>query len=197
MVQQSKQFCLEDLPQKPLMVSVLAGVSLQSLKNAFPSHDCVRAVPNTPSLVSAGLTAIAWKKEITSNQKKVVRELFAPTSEVFDLPEEQLDAFLALTSSGPGYLALIAEALADGAVAAGLSRALSYSLTKKTIAGTAKLLLEKNLQPSELKDMVASPGGTTIAAIRHLEKSGLRSALIEAVLIAKKRSQELSFYKNS
>ena len=112
--------------------------------------------------------------------------------EVLELPEAQLDAFLALTSSGPAYIALIAEALADGAVAAGLSRDLAGYLAHRTIAGTAALLNNKDLHPGQLKDMVTSPGGTTIAALRKLEKAGIRSALIEAVLAAAERSKELS-----
>ena len=107
------------------------------------------------------------------------------------MPEVQLDAFLALTSSGPAYLALIAEALADGAVAAGLPRRLAHQLTHLTIEGTYILLKEKELHPGELKDMVASPAGTTIRAIRYLEKEGVRSALIEAVVLAAKKSREM------
>ena len=111
--------------------------------------------------------------------------------DTFEFPEKELDAFLALTSSGPAYLALIAEALADGAVAAGMPRLMAQQLANKTMVGTALLLQKKELHPGELKDMVASPGGTTIAALRHLEKQGLRSSLIEAVVAAAERSREM------
>ena len=106
---------------KPLLISVLAGITLKSLKKAFPRHTCVRAVPNTPSLVGQGLTGLAWPDDTTLDQKKVVREIFEPISEIFELDEQKLDSFLALTSSGPAYIALVVEAMADGAVAAGLS----------------------------------------------------------------------------
>ena len=96
----------------------------------------------------------------------------------------RLDAFLALTSSGPAYVALMAEAMADGAVAVGMPRAQAHHLAHRTLAGTAALLHEQQLHPAALKDMVASPGGTTMAALRQLEKAGLRSALIEAVIAA-------------
>ena len=177
---------------KPLLISVLAGITLKSLKDAFPRHTCVRAVPNTPSLVGQGLTGLAWGDDITSDQKIVVRKLFEPISEIFELPERQLDSFLALTSSGPAYIALVLEAMADGAVAAGLPRNLSNQLSHKTLSGTASLLREKHLHPAELKDMVASPAGTTISAIRHLEFAGLRSALIEAVVLAAQKSRQLA-----
>ena len=181
----------DQLP-KPLLISVLAGITLKSLKNAFPGHTCVRAVPNTPSLVGEGLTGLAWSDDITSAQKVAVRKIFEPISEIFELPERQLDPFLALTSSGPAYIALVLESMADGAVAAGLPRNLSNQLAHKTLSGTASLLREKSLHPAELKDMVASPAGTTISALRHLELAGLRSALIEAVFLAAQKSRQLA-----
>ena len=177
---------------RPLLISLLAGVTLKTLRNSFPDHACVRAVPNTPVLVKAGLTGLSWGESVNPEQRKVVREIFNPISEVLELPENQLDAFLALTSSGPAYVALIVEALSDGAVAAGLSRKLAHYLAHATLAGSASLLKEKNLHPGELKDMVASPGGTTITALRHLEMAGVRSALIEAVVAAAERSRELA-----
>ena len=177
---------------KPLLISVLAGITLKSLKKAFPRHTCVRAVPNTPSLVGQGLTGLAWPDDMTLDQKKVVRKIFEPISEIYELEEPKLDSFLALTSSGPAYIALVVEAMADGAVAAGLPRHLSNQLAHKTLSGTASLLREKSLHPAELKDMVASPAGTTISALRHLELAGLRSALIEAVVLAAQKSRQLA-----
>ena len=175
-----------------LLISVLAGVSLERLQRLFPTSLCVRAVPNTPALVRAGLTALAWGEGVNGGQRDWVRALFARVGEVLELPERQLDAFLALTSSGPAFVALVAEAMADGAVAAGLPRALAQHLAHRTLAGTAALLQERELHPGQLKDMVASPGGTTIAGLRQLERAGVRSALLEAVLAAAERSRELA-----
>ena len=177
---------------KPLLISVLAGITLKSLKRSFPCHTCVRAVPNTPSLVGQGLTGLAWENDMTLAQKKVVRKIFEPISEIYELEEQKLDSFLALTSSGPAYIALVVEAMADGAVAAGLPRYLSNQLAHKTLSGTASLLNQKKLHPAELKEMVASPAGTTISALRHLEYAGLRSALIEAVVLAAQKSRQLA-----
>ena len=178
--------------EAPLLISVLAGVTLERLERLFPGHRCVRSVPNTPCLVRAGLTGLAWGQGVDGGRREWVRGLFARVGEVLELPESQLDAFLALTSSGPAFLALVAEALADGAVAAGLPRLQAHHLAHRTLAGTAALLQEQDLHPGQLKDMVSSPGGTTIAGLRQLEKAGVRSALIEAVVAAAARSRELA-----
>jgi pyrroline-5-carboxylate reductase len=179
-------------PRPRLLISVLAGVTLARLQRLFPGCLIVRAVPNTPCLVRAGLTGLAWGEGLNPEQKAWVRGLFARVGEVLELPESQLDAFLALTSSGPAFVALVAEAMADGAVAAGLPRPLAAHLAHRTLAGTATLLHERELHPGQLKDMVTSPAGTTIAGLRQLERAGLRSALIEAVLAAANRSRELA-----
>ena len=175
-----------------LLISVLAGVTLARLQRLFPSWQCVRAVPNTPALVRAGLTGLAFAADVPPDQRLWVQQLFSQVGEVHEMPEAQLDAFLALTSSGPAFVAVVAEALADGAVAAGLPRLLAQRLAHRTLAGSAALLQERDLHPGQLKDMVSSPAGTTIAGLRQLEKAGLRSALIEAVVAAAQRSCELA-----
>ncbi|MEB3199879.1 MAG: pyrroline-5-carboxylate reductase [Synechococcaceae cyanobacterium] len=181
-----------DPPGPRLLISVLAGVTLRRLQALFPGWSCVRAVPNTPCLVRQGLTGLAWGDSIAADQRERVLQLFSLVGEVHELPETQLDAFLALTSSGPAFLALVAEAMADGAVAAGLPRALAQELGIRTMAGTAALLQGQQLHPAVLKDMVSSPAGTTIAGLRQLERGGLRSALLEAVLAAAERSRALA-----
>ncbi len=175
----------------PLLISVLAGVTVARLQRLFPGWRIVRAVPNTPCLVRAGLTGLAWGEGVSAEQQAWVQQLFAQVGEVLQLPEAQLDAFLALTSSGPAFVAMVAEAMADGAVAAGLPRVQAHHLAHRTLAGTAALLQEQQLHPAQLKDLVSSPGGTTIAGIRALESGGLRAALIEAVLAAAERSRQL------
>ena len=190
--QQLDQVALAASPgQQGLLISVLAGVKLERLQRLFPAWHCVRAVPNTPSLVRAGLTGLAFGAGVSSAQRAWVEALFGLVGEVHELPEAQLDAFLALTSSGPAFVALVAEGMADGAVAAGLPRSLAHRLAHRTLAGTAALLDGQELHPGQLKDMVSSPGGTTMAGLRMLEKAGVRSALLEAVVAAAQRSQEL------
>ena len=177
--------------EPPLLISVLAGVSSERLQDCFPGWRVVRTVPNTPALVRQGLVGLAFGDGVSPAQQQRVQSLFAAVGEVLELPESQLPAFLALTSSGPAFVALVAEALADGAVAAGLPRARAHHLAHRTLAGTAALLFEQDLHPGELKDMVSSPAGATIAGIRVLEQSNLRSALMEAVVRAAERSREL------
>ncbi len=178
-----------DIPS--LVLSILAGTTLEKLEAAFPGRAVVRAMPNTPATVGAGITAIAPGQHSQPQQMQQAQQIFEAVGEVVQVPESMLDAVTGLSGSGPGYIALMVEALTDGGVAAGLPRAIAAKLALQTVKGTAQLLQEQQIHPAELKDRVTSPGGTTIAGIAHLERSGFRSALIEAVRAAYVRSQEL------
>ena len=176
--------------KKNFLVSILAGVSLEKLKKRFPNHQCIRVVTNIPIIIGKGLTGIAWGDEVTEDKKKFIKRLFQISSEIYELPEDLLDIFLALTSSGPAIISLIIEALSDGGLSGGLPKKLSEELVMEMILGTVNLIKDTNLTTAELKNMVTSPGGTTISALRVLENKSLRSALIEAVVSASKRSKE-------
>ncbi|WP_288247158.1 pyrroline-5-carboxylate reductase [uncultured Prochlorococcus sp.] len=173
-----------------LLVSILAGVSINKLSQKFPNHKCVRVVTNIPITVGKGLTGISWGKEITEDQKQFTKKLFENTSKIYEFSEEYLDIFLALTSSGPAIIALIIEALSDGGLSGGLPKKLSEELVMEMIMGTTVLIKENKLSTSELKNLVTSPGGTTISALRVLEKKSVRSALIESIVSASNRSKE-------
>ena len=173
-----------------LLVSILAGVSINRLTQKFPNHKCVRVVTNIPITVGKGLTGIAWGEEITNDQKQVTKKLFENTSKLYEFSEDHLDIFLALTSSGPAIIALIIEALSDGGLSGGLQKRLSEELVMEMILGTISLIKENNLSTSEIKNMVTSPAGTTISALRVLEKKSVRSALIESIIAANNRSKE-------
>lgn len=175
-----------------LILSILAGTPLSKLEAAFPYQPVVRAMPNTPATVGAGITAIAPGTHAEPQHLMQARQIFEAVGEVVEVPEAAMDAVTGLSGSGPGYVALVVEALADGGVAAGLPRAIALKLALQTVKGTAQLLQESGQHPGALKDQVTSPGGTTIAGIAALERSGMRSALIDAVLAAYQRSQELS-----
>jgi pyrroline-5-carboxylate reductase len=175
-----------------LIISILAGVSISQLEKVFPQQAIVRTMPNTPATVGAGMTAIAGNQQVTDEQYAVVSKIFQAVGKVARVAEYQLDAVTGLSGSGPAYVALMIEALADGGVAAGLPRALAQELALQTVLGTAQLLDEQQLHPAICKDRVTSPGGTTIAGIRALEKGGFRSTIIEAVVAAADRSQELN-----
>jgi len=173
-----------------LLVSILAGVSINKLTQKFPNHKCVRVVSNIPITVGKGLTGIAWGEEITKNQKQFTKKLFENTSKIYEFTEDYLDIFLALTSSGPAIIALIIEALSDGGLSGGLPKIISEELVMEMILGTIFLIKENKLTTSELKNLVTSPGGTTISALRVLEKKSVRSALIESIVSASNRSKE-------
>lgn len=173
-----------------LVISILAGVPLNKLESAFPAQPVVRAMPNTPATVGAGITAIARGQHAEPHHFLQAQQIFEAVGEVVEVPESLMDAVTGLSGSGPGYIAVAIEALADGGVAAGLPRAIAAKLALQTVLGTAQLL-QTGIHPAELKDRVTSPGGTTIAGIVALEKSGFRAALIEAVQAASQRSKEL------
>ncbi len=174
-----------------LVISILAGVSISQLERAFIDRAVVRAMPNTPATVGMGMTAISAGKHVRAEQLDLATQIFQAVGEVVTVPESLLDAVTGLSGSGPAYIAIAIEALADGGVAAGLPRSIADRLALQTVLGTAQLLNQSNLHPAQLKDQVTSPGGTTIAGIAKLEQAGFRSALIEAVIAAANRSQAL------
>ena len=188
--QQLKNIIELEKNKNNLLVSILAGVSLEKLIKKFPNHKCVRVVTNIPITIGKGLTGISWGDEITDDQKQFIKRLFENSSRIYEFPEDLLDIFLAVTSSGPAIIALIIEALSDGGLSGGLQKKLSEELVTEMILGTVSLIKETNLTTAELKNMVTSPGGTTISALRVLENRSLRSALIEAVVSASNRSKE-------
>jgi pyrroline-5-carboxylate reductase len=174
-----------------LVISILAGVSIAQLERAFPDRAVIRAMPNTPATVGMGITAIAAGQHVRPEQLELAEQIFQAIGEVAIVSESLMDAVTGLSGSGPAYVAIAIEALADGGVAAGLPRQIADRLALQTVLGTAQLLKESNLHPAQLKDRVTSPGGTTITGVAKLEAAGFRSALIEAVIAASKRSQEL------
>ncbi len=174
-----------------LLLSIMAGIPLATLEAAVPGWPVVRAMPNTPATVGAGITAIAPGSLAIPEHLQQARSIFEAVGQVVDVPESLMDAVTGLSGSGPGYVAIIIEALADGGVAAGLPRATALQLALQTVWGTAELLRRTDLHPAMLKDRVTSPGGTTIAGITALEQAGLRAALIQAVTTACDRAKAL------
>jgi pyrroline-5-carboxylate reductase len=175
-----------------LVVSVAAGVPIEALEARLaPGTRVVRSMPNTPATVQAGATAIAGGAHAREDDLRVARELFEAVGRVVVLDESLLDAVTGLSGSGPAYVMLIIEALADGGVKVGLHRDTALTLAAQTVFGSARLLLETGEHPGRLKDMVTSPGGTAIAGLHTLESGGLRKTLIDAVETATKRAAEL------
>ena len=181
-----------DVNGNQLVISVAAGVPLSAIEARLPEGaHVVRSMPNTPATVQAGATAIAPGTHASEEDLEVARELFAAVGRVVTLDETLLDAVTGLSGSGPAYVMLMIEALADGGVKVGLHRDTALLLAAQTVYGSAKLLLETGEHPGRLKDMVTSPGGTAIAGLHTLESGGLRRTLIDAVEVATNRSAQL------
>jgi len=183
---------LPALTNRPLLISLAAGVStptIQAVLGKYPR--LIRVMPNTPALVLQGVTAIAKTPGLDVEDLETAQEIFTAVGKVVVLDEEQLDAVTGLSGSGPAYVAIVIESLADGGVKMGLDRATAMILATQTVLGAATLLAETGLHPGTLKDMVASPGGTTIAGIAALEEGGIRTTFIRAVERATLRSREL------
>jgi len=175
-----------------LLISVAAGVSTSEIRRHLPPGTrMIRVMPNTPALVLEGATAIAYAAGLEDGDMDTARQIFEAVGRVVVLDESMMDAVTGLSGSGPAYIALVVEALADGGVRVGLDRKTAMTLAMQTVLGSARLLIETGMHPGQLKDMVSSPGGTTIAGIHTLEIGGLRRTLIDAVERATHRSREL------
>jgi len=180
------------LQRQHLVVSIAAGVPLRILESALPEGQrVVRVMPNTPALVGEMAAGYSLGRHATEEDGKLVAQILGAAGRAFELDEKLLDAVTGLSGSGPAYVCLIIEALSDGGVKMGLPRDVATALACQTLLGTAKMIVETKKHPGELKDMVTSPGGTTIEAIHELEKGGLRAALIRAVEAATLKSQQL------
>lgn len=178
---------------RPLWVSIAAGLSLAKLASELPAGArVVRAMPNTPALVRAGATAYAANAAATPADRAIAQALFESVGLAWEAPDEALlDAVTGLSGSGPAYVFVFLEALADAGVRAGLPRDAAHRLACQTVLGAARLAIESGLHPGQLKDRVTSPGGTTIAGLARLEAGGLRAAVLDAVEAATRRSREL------
>ena len=174
-----------------VVVSVVAGVTLAVLEAKLASVPVVRVMPNTPIAVGAGMAAVALGTNADEAAGKMVETIFGSSGLAIRLPESALDAVTGLSGSGPGYGFVIIDALADAGVRVGLSRSVALTLAAQTMLGAAKMVLDTGKHPGALRDMVTSPAGTTIAGIQVMEEKGVRAALIDAVIAATNRSQEM------
>ena len=177
---------------RKLVISIAAGISIAAIARKLGAGvRIVRTMPNTPALVGAGATALARGAHATDADLEQARALFQAVGTTVVVEEQHLDAVTGLSGSGPAFLFLVIEALADGGVKVGLARPVAMALAAQTVLGSAKLVLETGEHPGRLKDQVTSPGGTAIAGVHALEQGGLRAALIDAVEAATRRSHEL------
>ncbi len=174
-----------------LVVSVAAGITIQLLQNKLPGVPIVRVMPNTPVAVGEGMSVLALGEYAGKENAELVLAIFSAVGKAIIMEESCMDAVTGLSGSGPGYAFVLIDALADAGVRVGLSRQDSIVMVAQTLLGAAKMVLETGEHPAKLRDMVASPGGTTIAGIHVLEQRGVRAALIDAVQAGTQRSQAM------
>lgn len=165
-----------------VIISIAAGVTVKVIKEASKSNRVVRVMPNTPALVGEGASAIVFNEFIDAEEQQFIIELFKTLGKAYIVPEKLMDAVGAVSGSGPAYVYIFIEALADAGVLGGLSRQLSYELAAQTVLGSAKMVLETGKHPGALKDDVCSPGGSTIEGVKSFEENGFRGAIIDAAV---------------
>ena len=174
------------------VISIMAGVTVERLRKMIAGNIRVlRTMPNTPALVNAGAFALCSETDLTADEKAFAEKLFGSIGIVEWMNEHLIDTACGLSGSRPAFVAEFIEALGDGGVLEGLPRATAYRLAAQTVMGTAKMILETGMHPAQLKDMVSSPGGTTITGCQVLEEMGFRAAAINAVQAATNKSREL------
>ncbi len=180
------------ITRRKLLISIAAGVSTAKMRAVLRKDArLIRVMPNTPALVLEGVTAVAKAEGLEADDLETAGEIFSAVGRVVVLGEELMDAVTGLSGSGPAYIAVVIESLADGGVRMGLDRITAMTLATQTVLGAAALLRETGLHPGAVKDMVCSPGGTSIAGIAALEEGGIRTTFIKAVERATQRSREL------
>src|SRR5262245_1894166 len=175
------------------VLSVAAAIPTSTIENRLaPGVPVVRAMPNTASTVHEGIAGICAGAHADDEHLTIAEEALSHLGPVVRVPERYMDAVTAVSGSGPAYFALLAEAMIEAGILLGLSREVSTQLVVQTMLGTAKLLRDEHMHPVELREMVTSPGGTTIRAIRELERAGVRAAFLNAIQAAMERSRELA-----
>ncbi len=177
-----------------VVVSIAAGRDLTYLKEAFgrPGLKLVRCMPNTPALVMAGCTGVCPGQRVTSEELETVLGLLRSFGTASVVPERLMDAVVGISGSSPAYVFLLIEAMADAAVAGGMPRAMAYEFAAQAVMGSAKMVLDTGLHPGQLKDMVCSPGGTTIDAVKVLEEKGFRATVMDAVEACMEKSRKMA-----
>ncbi len=175
-----------------VVITLAPGKTIAWLEKQFAKPvKIIRTMPNTPAMVQEGMTAICPNKMVTEEELAYACELMKSFGEAEIVPERLIDAVVAVSGSSPAYVYMMIEAMADAAVAEGMPRTQAYKFAAKAVLGSAKMVLETGKHPGELKDMVCSPGGTTIQAVKTLEKMGFRSAIMEAMQVCAEKSKNL------
>ncbi|WP_250675336.1 pyrroline-5-carboxylate reductase [Paraclostridium ghonii] len=183
----------ELIDNKKIIVTIAAGKTIESVENVIGADKkIVRTMPNTPALVNEGMSALCKNKNITDEELNMVKEIFNSFGKAEVVNEYLIDAVIGASGSAPAYVFMFIEAMADAVVCAGMPRKQAYTFASQAVMGSAKMVLETGTHPGELKDMVCSPGGTTIEAVKTLEAEGFRSSVIKAIHDCIEKSKEMS-----
>ncbi len=189
------EFVLEDISDaaaSKVIISIAAGINTRTLSQYFAANaKIIRVMPNTPALVAEGMSALYYSNFVEADEKAFVEKIFSSLGKITVVKESDMDAVTGLSGSGPAFVYIFIEALADAGVLSGLDRQTALKLAAQTVKGGAEMVLSSDSHPAELKDMVCSPAGTTIAGVAELEKNAFRSGVIKAVQKAAARSEEL------
>ncbi|MDD3744992.1 MAG: pyrroline-5-carboxylate reductase [Anaerostipes sp.] len=182
----------DDITKENIIVTIAAGVTMEKVDRWFGKETkIIRTMPNTPALVGEAMVGMCHNEAITQDEVKIVKELFESFGKVEEVDEKLMNAVVGVSGSSPAYVYMFIEAMADAAVIQGIPRKKAYTFAAQAVLGSAKMVLETGAHPGELKDAVCSPAGTTIEAVRELEKSGFRSSVMEAVNAASEKGKEL------
>lgn len=182
----------DDIKKEQIVITIAPGKTLAWLSEKFGKDvKLVRTMPNTPAMVGEGMTAACPNEHMTEEEIAYVRTLLESFSRVEIVPERLMDVVVSVSGSSPAYVFVMIEAMADAAVSGGMPRAQAYQFAAQAVLGSAKMVLDTGKHPGELKDMVCSPAGTTIEAVRTLEERGFRSAIIEAMKVCEEISKSL------
>lgn len=174
------------------MMSIVAGVTVERLQNMIDGTPRIlRLLPNTPAMVFEGAFAVCSDNDFTEEELEIAKAIYSSIGIIEMVPEKLIDAACALNGGGPAFVAMFIEAMADGGVKQGLPRQTAYRLAAQTALGTAKMILETGMHPGQIKDMVTSPGGTTIEGCEALERGGMRGAVIDCINKAAEKSKKL------
>ena len=179
-----------DIPSDAVIISMAAGVKIEKLES-FAKARYVRIMPNVPAQIAKGMTALSCNDNITSEEISDITEILETTGKVEQVPEKLMDCVTGVSGSGPAFVFMFIEAMADAAVRCGMPRKQAYTYAAQTVMGSAALVLETGKHPGELKDSVTSPAGTTIEGVAALESNGMRNAVIEAVTASYSKSVSL------
>lgn len=183
----------DEIKKTTLIITIAAGQSLKKVETLFErTLKIIRTMPNTPALVSEGITAVCANDQVSDEDMKLAMSLLSSFGKAEQVSEHLMDAVVAVSGSSPAYVFIMIEAMADAAVAEGMPRDIAYKFAAQAVLGSAKMVLDTGLHPGTLKDMVCSPAGTTIDAVRVLEEKGFRSSIMQAMKACADKSRKLS-----